>query len=540
MPLVFGRSILGFAVVADTGVTWTDPDLTNASYDSVSFSFATQDTLPQDVTFKSDGTKMYIVGNANNTIFQYGLSTAWDISTASYESKSFNTTTQESGPADVFFKPDGSKFYVCGFSGSVYQYSMSTAWDVSTASYDSVSFSTSTQESSPRGVVFKSDGTKMFVTGVNSDAINEYSLSTAWDISTASYSQNFSISSQETIPQGLFFNPDGDRVWVIGDNETVYQYSLTTGWDVSTASYDSVSFSVSSQMTGAVGVEFKSDGSKMYVIDLAGDNVYQYSTVASAWTNPDLSSASYDSVSFSVASQDTVPNGIFFKPDGTKMYIAGNAGNDINEYNLSTAWVASSASYNQNFDVSAKETTPTGLYFKDDGTKMYVLGASSDSVHEYSLSTAWDISTGSFSQSYSVGTPTNPADLSFSADGTKMFVSMFSAQEIRQHNLTTAWDISTASYASANDLDVSTEETSPYAIFMAPTGTKLYVAGGATDSVHEYTLSTANDLSTASYASTSFNFSSQEDLVRGIYFKNDGSKMYIVGSSSDTVYQYST
>jgi uncharacterized protein YodC (DUF2158 family) len=306
-------------------------DIANASYDSVSFSVGTQDVFPQDVTFKSDGTKMYIVGNANNTIFQYGLSTAWDFSTASYESKSFSVNAQEPGPADIFFKPDGSKFYVCGFSGAVYQYSMSTAWDISTASYDSVSFSTSTQETSPRGVVFKSDGTKMFVTGVSSDAINEYSLSTAWDISTASYTTNFSVSSQETAPQGLFFNPDGDRVWVIGDTETVYQYSLTTGWDVSTASYDNVSFSVSSQITEAFGFEFKSDGSKMYVLDHTSDRVYQYTTGSSA-----LATITYpSSVIWSGGTTPTAPaNGetdvyTFYTDDGGTTYYGFQVGDAL-------------------------------------------------------------------------------------------------------------------------------------------------------------------------------------------------------------------
>jgi len=309
----------------------TGYDIANASYDGVSFSVATQDAFPQDVTFKSDGTKMYIVGNANNYIFQYSLSTAWDVSTASYDSVSFSTNSQEGGPADIFFKPDGSKFYICGFTGSVYQYSMSTSWDVSTASYDSVSFSVSTQESSPRSVVFKSDGTKMFVTGTNSDAINEYSLSTAWDISTASYTTNFSVSSQETAPQGMSFKSDGTKVWIVGGNEVVYQYSLTTAWDISTASYDSISFSVSSQMTGAFGFEFKSDGSKMYVLDISGDVAYQYSTGSSA-----LATIAYpSSVKWPSGTAPAAPASgqtdvyTFFTTDGGSTYYGNQVGDAV-------------------------------------------------------------------------------------------------------------------------------------------------------------------------------------------------------------------
>lgn len=264
----------------DGAVSWTNPDLTTASYDSVSFSVAAQDTGLHDLAFKDDGTKMYIMGGGNDSVFQYSLSTAWDISTASYDSVSLSVNSEEGVPTSLFFKPDGSKFYIAGLGqDTVFQYSMSTSWDLSTASYESKSFSVATEENNPRDVAFKTDGTKMYVTGVTSDRIDEYSLSTAWDVSTASHTTNFSVASQDGNPQSLFFNPDGNKVWIVGSaNNTAFQYSLSTAWDISTASYDSVSFSVSSQMTGATGIEFKSDGSKMYVCDIVNDVIYQYST----------------------------------------------------------------------------------------------------------------------------------------------------------------------------------------------------------------------------------------------------------------------
>ena len=48
--------------------------------------------------------------------------------------------------------------------------------DASTASYDSVSFDVGSQESSPRGVTFKPDGTKMYLIGFSSDSVHQYSL----------------------------------------------------------------------------------------------------------------------------------------------------------------------------------------------------------------------------------------------------------------------------------------------------------------------------------------------------------------------------
>ena len=51
---------------------------------------------------------------------------------------------------------------------------------------------------------------------------------------------------------------------------------LSTAWDVSTASYNNVSFYVGSQEPYPGGVAFSSDGSKMYIVGYTNDTVYQY------------------------------------------------------------------------------------------------------------------------------------------------------------------------------------------------------------------------------------------------------------------------
>jgi hypothetical protein len=118
----------------------------------------------------------------------------------------------------------------------------------------------------------------MLIGGPVSDSILEYSLSTAWDISTASYVQNFSISAQETILQSMFVNEDGTSLMLVGQQGLdVNRYSMSTPWDVSTMSYVE-NFSVSAQDTAPEGLFFKSDGSKMYYCASNTDTIYQYST----------------------------------------------------------------------------------------------------------------------------------------------------------------------------------------------------------------------------------------------------------------------
>jgi hypothetical protein len=118
----------------------------------------------------------------------------------------------------------------------------------------------------------------------------------------------------------------------------------------------------------------------MYICGSTGDDVNEYD-LSTAW---DISTASYLQ-NFSVSAQETVPTDLFFKPDGLKMYICGLTGDDVNEYDLSTAWDISTASYLQNFSVAAQDTDPYGLFFKPDGLKMYILGVVGDAVYEYDL-----------------------------------------------------------------------------------------------------------------------------------------------------------
>jgi DNA-binding beta-propeller fold protein YncE len=255
-------------------------------------------------------------------------------------------------------------------------------WNLSSAYYVQ-SVSVAAQETLPAGVAFKTDGTRMYVVGLSSDAVNEYSLSTAWDTSTASYQQNISVSAKFSSPYDVAFKPDGTRMYVIG-NDVLADYAMSTPWDVATASYDS-QINVSG-VGSPISIAFRDNGSRLYILSGANGDIDEYS-LSTAW---DLSTASYQRNFF--LTPDYEGYGIFFKPDGTRLYatVRNQSGQGpldaVNEYSLSTAWDITSASYVRSFDVGSQETSPRKVAFKTDGSRMYVVGTSSDSVIEYQLS----------------------------------------------------------------------------------------------------------------------------------------------------------
>jgi hypothetical protein len=294
---------------------------------------------------------------------------AWDITEAIYL-QSYSESIG-SAPSAIFFKPDGTKMYTLDYAGrAVSEHDLNVAWSVSTGSWQQ-SFDVSSKETRPMGLFFKPDGTEMYVVGDNSDNLHQYSLSTAWDISTASFLQSLSVVAQDTFPKDVFFKPDGLRLYIVGsDGNDVAQRDLTTAWDISTTNTSFTNFLTNGQESDPEGVSFKADGTKMYVVG-AGDVVYEYN-LSTAW---DVTTASYLQ-SLNASSGDSDQQGITFKPDGTKMYLIGNQQNQVDEYNLGpTTTLTLPSSVSQTTSALSGTSRVTYEFFTTDGgTTVHLIG----------------------------------------------------------------------------------------------------------------------------------------------------------------------
>jgi sugar lactone lactonase YvrE len=226
---------------------------------------------------------MYVVGTANKTIYQYSLSTAYRANTASYTSLSANVAAQDTNPHGIRFNNTNTVLYMLGATNkTVYQYDV-TYSNIATLSYASLSFSVNSQESSPRGLAFGNSMSAMYIVGTANAAIYQYSLGTAGNVATAVYNApgSFSVSSQDSTPTGLEFSLDGYTCYVVGSqNAYVYQYSLSTAWDITTASYTGYKFSTFAQEGAPTGLYRSEAGSMAYVSGayLGTARVWQFNT----------------------------------------------------------------------------------------------------------------------------------------------------------------------------------------------------------------------------------------------------------------------
>jgi len=444
-------------------------------------------------------------------------------------------------PRGVFLKADGTKVYFTGGgSRQIHQYNLSTAFDLGTNTYFG---KVELGLRYPGALIFKPDGTKVyFINSSTTDYVEEWDLSTAWNITTASAHATYTIT-HEIYPSGLFFKPDGTRMYVTGSNDdNCIEYDLSTAWDVTTVSYSR------EQGTGISGyprdVFFKTDGTKMYITeDVFGqnDNTIREYNLSTAWN---VTTASFsqelqtENPAFNTNVKTSQIYGIYFKSDGTKAFYTGESQDRIAGIELSTAWDISTASWptavntsGSSFFVqtnSSYDINQTGLYMKPDGSAFYTTCSSRRAVYRYNMSSAFNIGTAIYNSTLSVSTNAyGVSGITFKPDGTKMYLTDIDSDSVRSWTLSTAWDITTASYDSVS-VSIS---NNPAGVRFKPDGTRMYVVEDNSDDVREYTLSTAWNLSTASF-SREFNLTSYQNKPAEILISPNGDKLFVCGINS--------
>ena len=172
---------------------------------------------PAGLAFSQDGLKCFMQEIIMMIFMNTLNSSIWCINC--FLCRFLDVSVRDAEIFGITFNNDGTKLYFSGAAtaDAVFQYSLSTAYDISSGTYDNVSLSV--QDSRPCGIRFNNDGTKLFVTGFNGNKIEEYSLSSAFNLATASYagdSERLDTTAYETKPRDIEFNSDGTRLFITG------------------------------------------------------------------------------------------------------------------------------------------------------------------------------------------------------------------------------------------------------------------------------------------------------------------------------------
>lgn len=185
----------------------------------------------------------------------------------------------------VYAKQDGTKIFFCeAISQRIYECTLWTPFDIS-----NLSLSKYISSAYPEALTFSPDGTKMFVlrSDVSPYQVIRYTLGTAWDISTATQDQTIAAWT-ENGDRWLYITPDGLTIYrSMAWTDTLHKATMSTAWDLTTASaWDSTN------NYGWVAIWFGNDwkffarkpdnSSSLYWYELS--TWYDLSTITDSWT----------------------------------------------------------------------------------------------------------------------------------------------------------------------------------------------------------------------------------------------------------------
>ena len=195
--------------------------------------------------YADNGNRMLVTAIHTDSVYLFDMSTPYDPSTMTYGGvNTFNVSAQEATPYNSKISPDGLNLYVGGNSGDdINQYLLSTAFDLTTATFVAKQTIKGTgihAESSFNNFDMSDDGTKVFIGGTGKDTVSSLTLSTPWDITTMTSDdgvwQGMDPYSGTT---GLSVAPDGLTFWSQSAGDASFRYAqqwiMDSAWDIGSA-----------------------------------------------------------------------------------------------------------------------------------------------------------------------------------------------------------------------------------------------------------------------------------------------------------------
>ena len=237
--------------------------------------------IPMAIAFNPSGTKMFVVGMSQNKIFEFDLTTGFDVSTATKNSNECSFIGLGDDVVDIDFNSDGTKLFLVdqhqgGNDETIEEFDLSTAYDVSSCTHVEEHFKGDFVGSV--GIEFDSSGTKLFIYHTaGTDSIKQYSLSSPYNLSNPTLQKQSTGTSDKTFqtiesqPSGFTFSSDGSKMFITGKNkDKVQEFNLSTPFDLSSVSRTN-GYDISGQIDAVGGVSFSADGLKMFVLDSDND-----------------------------------------------------------------------------------------------------------------------------------------------------------------------------------------------------------------------------------------------------------------------------
>ena len=257
------------------------------------FDFSAFETISTTVKFSPDGKTMFVVGVQSDTLRQYSLGTAFDLSSSPTLEQSKIITLVQNAPQDIEFNSDGTIIYVIGTQNGndgIDQWTLSSPYDIGSVTEAASSKNTPIGDN-PRGLKFSNDGKKLFIVHQISATIgrvDEYTLTTPYDLDTITQTNQLSLSYTGIggRRQGINFSSDGYKLFITNSatdatspektKNVIREYSLQSPFNISNPTNNGDFQPSYQEKFRLTGLTFNNDGSKMFHTDFTNNDVHEY------------------------------------------------------------------------------------------------------------------------------------------------------------------------------------------------------------------------------------------------------------------------
>jgi len=223
------------------------------------------------------------------------------------------------------------------------------------------------------GMMVKPDGYKIYTSSMSgTNQVKEFFMTTPWDISTINAGPDLDVSAQFSYCNGITIEDNGSRLYVTGGKSGVQKvayYQLVIPWSLS-----SVNYSQSLVLDAPGGVRFKSDGTKMFILDGNNPDSIKVFDLSTAW---DITTANLtDTVNIGNLVQDNDLVGFSFGDDGKKLYFVGQDSGSVHGFNLEDAYeVEGVKTLTESVYVGNRVSVPSDIFIQEDTKeKIWIMG----------------------------------------------------------------------------------------------------------------------------------------------------------------------
>ena len=498
------------------------------------------------IQFDPTGTYLYTSQYAGKVI-QAKTNTPWHINELIVVD-TFNTGA--SNTQAVYLSSDGTKMYELLYSGYINEFILSTPYMVSTAV---LNFTVDIElmadavvlgygDASCVNMKITEDGTTILVFGLQTDKLQQWEMTTPWDLSTLTWvgitePVSYGMSEAAIQSYGIETNPEKTKIWVGQAATGIVEFPLITPGDFCNFSKYKAGFITGNSLGLGVGpitsLNVYDNGTTLYIG--VSDDVYKIEL-------SDPSNFNTASITQTYLSVGAILFNARFTPDGSRLYFSNNTAS-LRWYNLSVPFDPSPSSNGGSFNTITMTGYATAFEFNSDGTELYFLGDADNKLRKHILQTPYQIESRTADILVTDNTISNAVayvGMRLSPDASKIFY--VDNNDIAWLETNPPGDLSTVyngleTYNNRNTISfvapfVPTTDGGVQAVTFNPDGTKFYTLGTTSDSVREFTMTTRWDITTASFTAESGSLVTLYGLPNvnweNVKFKPDGTKMYLM------------